>query len=77
MGAVDLKRAQAAQDRLADAVATNPEVNGIGIARTPGKTVARNDQRGRAVDGMIEDARLRLPHPSAIRREDVRLPQRK
>jgi hypothetical protein len=68
-------------------VIADPSANGIGIARTPGKTVARNDQRDhraapdRAVDGMIEDARqnggLRLPHPSAIRREDVPLARRK
>ena len=61
--------------------------NGIGIARTPGKTVARNARSGhrtavdRAMDGMIEDLRQdgrpRPPHPAAIRREDLPLSPRK
>ena len=68
-------------------VIADPSANGIGIARTPGKTVARNDRRDhrpapdRAVDGMIEDVRQdgrpRPPHPAAIRREDVPLSPRK
>lgn len=58
----------------------------IGIARPPGKTIARNARRARragpdrAVDGMIEDVRHdgpRQPHPAAIRRDDVALPRRK
>ena len=60
--------------------------NGPDLAR-PAKTVAqkRAARRGaapdRAVDGIIADARRdsapRPPHPAAIAREDVRLPQRK
>jgi hypothetical protein len=59
----------------------DPSANGIDMARTPGKTVARKARRAprtapdRAVDGMIESPRQ--PHPAAIRREDVRLSQRK
>ncbi len=68
-------------------VIADPSANGIGIARTPGKTVARNARRGRrappdrAVDGMIEDVRQdggpRQPHPAAIRRDDGPIPRRK
>ena len=64
-----------------------PSANGIDIARTPSKTLVRNARHGhrpapdRAVDGMVEDLRQdgrpRPPQPAAIRREDVRLPQRK
>jgi hypothetical protein len=65
----------------------DPSANGIDVARTPGKTVARDDRHGhraapdRAVDGILDDARQdgrpRRPHPAAIRREDVPLAQRK
>jgi len=64
-------------------VVADRSANGIDMARTPRKRVARNDQRGRpappdfAVEGMIEDPRQddapRPPHPAAIRREDVPL----
>ncbi len=68
-------------------VVADPSRKGIDIARTPGKTVARNARRApratpdRAVDGMIEDPRQdgapRQPHPAAIRREDVPIARRK
>jgi hypothetical protein len=68
-------------------VIADPIGNGIDIARTPGKRVARNARRDRraaedhAVDRMIEDTRQDAapppPHPAAIRRADARLPQRK
>lgn len=45
MGAVELKRAQAAQDRLADAVSANPQVNGVGIARADGGYVLKVNVR--------------------------------
>jgi len=60
--------------------------NGIDIARTPGKTVARDDWHGHgaapdhAVNGILDDARQdaapRQPHPAIFRREGVPLPQR-
>jgi len=53
MGAVDLKRAQAAQDKLANAVRDNPEVNGVGIARADGGYVLKaNVRSARARDGI-------------------------
>jgi hypothetical protein len=39
MGAVDLKRAQAAQDQLVHALGERPEVGGVGIARADGVSV--------------------------------------
>src|SRR4051812_46388718 len=57
--------------------------NGIDVARSPGKAVARNARRDhgaaadRAMERMIEeapqDSAPRPPHPAAIRREDVPL----
>jgi hypothetical protein len=65
----------------------DPGANGIDIARTPGKTVARDDRHGhraapdRAANGILDDARQvggpRQPHPASIRREGVPLAQRK
>ncbi len=68
-------------------VVAEPSADGIDIARTPGKTVARNDRRDRraapdrAVKGMVEDMRQdvgpRQPHPAAIRRDDGPIARRK
>jgi len=68
-------------------VAADPPANGRDIGGTPGKRVAQKRAArhcvapDRAVEGMIEDVRQdagpRPPHPAAIRREDVPLPQRK
>ena len=68
-------------------VIADPGANSTGIARPPGKRVARDDRRAhraapdRAGNGMIEDVRQdvgpRHPHPGAIRREDAPLPRRK
>jgi len=59
MGAVDLKRAQAAQDRLGDAVGANPEVNGIGIARADGGYVLKVNLRTASARASLPSASIR------------------
>jgi len=54
MGAVDLIRAQAAQDHLAQTLADHPEVNGIGIARADGGYVLKVNVR-------TKDSRASIP----------------
>jgi hypothetical protein len=53
MGAVDLKRAQAAQDRLVEAVGGHPEVNGVGISRADGGYVLKVNVRTAAARDAI------------------------
>jgi hypothetical protein len=53
MGAVDLQRAQAAQDRLVDRLGEHPEVNGVGIARADGGYVIKVNVRRASARGAI------------------------
>jgi len=53
MGAVNLKRAQAAQDRLLDALGGHPEVNGVGISRADGGYVLKVNVRSAAAPDVI------------------------
>lgn len=53
MDAVDLKRARAAQDRLADAVGDRPGVNGVGLARADGGYVLKVNVRTSAARDAI------------------------
>lgn len=55
MGAVDLKRAQAAQDQLAGALGEHPEVNGIGIARADGGYVLKVNVRTSSAADEVPD----------------------
>lgn len=53
MGAVDLARAQAAQDRLAAELAGHPDVTGVGIARADGGYVLKVNVRTAAAADAI------------------------
>ncbi len=45
MSAVDLKRAQAAQDRLLEQFGEDPEINGVGLTRADGGYVVKVNVR--------------------------------
>jgi hypothetical protein len=53
MGAVNLKQAKAAQDRLAAQFGEHPEVNGVGIARADGGYVVKVNVRTSSAGGVI------------------------
>jgi hypothetical protein len=75
MGAVDLKRAQAAQDQLVEAVGQHPEVNGVGISRADGgyvlkvnvRTAAARDDIPAEMDGVT----VRVQTVGRIRKRKV------
>lgn len=55
MGAVDLKRAQAAQDQLAGTLGDHPQVNGIGVARADGGYVVKVNVRSQKAREAVPD----------------------
>ncbi len=75
MGAVELKRAQAAQDRLAAAVSANPEVNGVGVARADGGYVLKvNVRTARARDDIpveIDGVTVKVQNVGRIRKRQA------
>jgi hypothetical protein len=64
MGAVDLQRAQAAQDRLVEKLGKRPEVNGVGIARADGgyviKVNLRRDSAREAIPKEVDGVTVRV-----------------
>jgi len=75
MCAVDLKRAQAAQDRLLEKLGEHPEVNGVGIARSDDgyvlKVNVRTDRVGKAIPTEVDGVTVRVQTVGRIRKREV------
>lgn len=75
MGAVDLKRAQAAQDQLLDALGEHPDINGIGLARAKGgyvvKVNVRADPARDAIPPEVDGVTVRVQTVGRIRKREV------
>ncbi len=75
MGAVDLQRAQAAQDCLVQTLGEHPEVNGVGIARAEGGYVLKvnvRTNRGReAIPPEVEGVPVRVQTVGRIRKRQA------
>lgn len=75
VGAVDLKRAQAAQDRLVDSLGEHPDVNGVGLARADGGYVLKvNVRTGRAreaVPSEVDGVTVRVQIVGRVRKRQV------
>jgi hypothetical protein len=75
MGAVDLQRAQAAQDRLVETLGQHPEVNGVGIVRAGSgyvlKVNVRTNRAREAIPAEIEGVTVRVQTIGRIRRREV------
>lgn len=75
MGAVDLKRAQAAQDRLAEQLGGDHEVNGIGLARADGgyvvKVNVRTEQGHKSIPAEVDGVSVRVQTVGRIRKREV------
>lgn len=75
MAAVDLQRAQAAQDRLADALGDQPQVNGIGITRTDGgyvlKVNVQTTLAGSSIPAEIDGVSVRVQTVGRVRKRQT------
>ncbi len=72
---VDLKRAQAAQDRLAEQLSGNPEVIGIGLTRADGgyvvKVNVRTEQAHESIPAEVDGVSVRVQTVGRIRKRQA------
>lgn len=72
MGAVDLVRAQEAQDRLVETLGAHPEVNGVGIARADGgyvlKVNIRTNRAREAIPPEVDGVTVQVQTVGRIRK---------
>jgi hypothetical protein len=72
MGVVDLKRAQAAQDRLVHALGEQSEVGGVGIARADGGYVlnvnVRTAAAAEAIPAEVDGVSVRIHTVGRVRK---------
>jgi hypothetical protein len=75
MGAVDIKRAQAAQDRLVHTLGEHPEVGGVGIARADGGYVLSVNVRTRAaadaIPAEVDGVSVRIQTVGRVRKRRI------
>jgi hypothetical protein len=75
MGAVDLQRAQAAQDRLVETLGEHTEVNGVGIARADGgyvlKVNVRTDRGRYAIPPEVDGVTVQVHTVGRIRKRQA------
>ncbi len=75
MGAVDLKRAQAAQDVLAEALREHPEVTGIGLARADDgyvlKVNVRTPPAGDTIPAEVDGVTVQLQTVGRVRKRQA------
>lgn len=75
MGAVDLQRAQAAQDHLVDTLGEHPDVNGVGIARADGgyvlKVNVRTDRAREAIPPEVDGVTVQVQIIGRIRKRQA------
>ncbi|MDQ3276352.1 MAG: hypothetical protein M3Q39_15350 [Actinomycetota bacterium] len=75
MSAVDLKRAQAAQDRLLEQFGEDPEINGVGLTRADGgyvvKVNVRTDQAYKSIPAEIDGVSVRVQTVGRIRKRQA------
>lgn len=75
VGAVDLKRAQAAQDRLVESLGDHLEISGVGLARADDgyvlKVNVRTERAHDSVPSEVDGVTVRVQTVSRIRKRET------